>query len=387
MRVIVLAHGLLGAGGGSVGKNLIRSLATAGQGHQFLVTIPDQPAFRQIVEDSDRLELLCEPRTNEFGRFRLLRRWLWERNVLSKAVTAARADIILGLSDRGYTNAPCPQAIYLHRPHMFYPEDTWRDFVPCITRLKIRYHCRNLRRVIARENPLLIAQTSAAQKHIVDTFGADRVFVSPNSLSADTVEGTGSEMPAALAKYADKKRFFCLTRYYAHKNLEVLVDLFTQYRQELADSAVFVTLDTNKGNAGPLLEQIRRAGLEKTIVNLGEIPQQELAGYFGHMHGMILPTLLESFSGTYGEAMAFGVPVLTSDRDFARTICDSAAEYFDPLDPGSICKAIRRVIDEPGRSEALIEAGRARLGAISKSWDDIAAELLVELEAFVRERA
>ncbi len=387
MRVIVLAHGLLGAGGGSVGKNLIRALGAVGSGHQFLITVPDQPAFRQIVNDSDRLELLCEPRADEFGSFRLIRRWLWERKVLRKAVTAAGADIILGLSDRGYSAAPCPQAIYLHRPHMFYPEAVWRDFVPLITRMTIRYHCQNLRRIIKHEKPLLIAQTDAAREHIVDTFGGDRVVVSPNSLSAESIKGTASEMPEALAEFADKRRFFCLTRYYAHKNLEVFLDLFSRHREQLADAAVFVTLNRQKGGAGPFLDRIRRAGLEKSIVNLGEIPQQELASYFGHMDGMILPTLLESFSGTYGEAMSFGVPILTSDRDFARSICDSAAQYFDPLDPGSICAAIRRVIDEPGRSEELVHAGRARLGVISKSWDDIAADLLVELEAFLREGA
>ena len=35
-----------------------------------------------------------------------------------------------------------------------------------------------------------------------------------------------------------------------------------------------------------------------------------------------LPSLLESYSGAYVEAMSFGVPIVTSDRDFAREVCD-----------------------------------------------------------------
>ncbi len=385
MRIIVLAHGLLGAGAGSVGRNLLQAFDAVGKEHEFLVTIPDLPAFRRIVSESDRIELLCKPRPKEFGRFRLIRRWLWERCLVSKAVRESGADIVLGLADRGFAGSPCPQAVYLHRPHMFYPEQTWRDFVPTRDRWLIRYHCRFLRKIIRKEKPLLIVQTEAARQHVTQTYNYDRIVISPNSISGETIKGSSTELPQALGPIADKRKLFCLTRYYAHKNLESLVNVFSDHADQLADVVVLVTLDEKMPPAAQLLDKIHRANLENSIINLGEVPQRQLGGYFANVDGMILPTLLESFSGTYGEAMAFGVPILTSDRDFARTICGPAAEYFDPLDTNSICRSIRRVLDERAWADELVEAGRKRLGEIRRSWNDIAEQMLTELAAFARE--
>ena len=40
--------------------------------------------------------------------------------------------------------------------------------------------------------------------------------------------------------------------------------------------------------------------------------------------------------------MQFGLPILTSDRDFARHICQDAALYFDPLDADSVARSMAR---------------------------------------------
>jgi len=55
---------------------------------------------------------------------------------------------------------------------------------------------------------------------------------------------------------------------------------------------------------------------------------------------MFMPTLLECFSATYPEAMKMGIPIVTSDLPFARSICGDAAVYFDPMSPQSIGEAI-----------------------------------------------
>jgi glycosyltransferase involved in cell wall biosynthesis len=94
---------------------------------------------------------------------------------------------------------------------------------------------------------------------------------------------------------------------------------------------------------------------------------------------LLLPTLLESFSGTYIEAMHYGVPVCTSDRDFAHVVCGEDAVYFDPTSAQDIHATIRRLLDDPALKARLIEGGRARAAA-HPSWPDVAARCLVLLE-------
>jgi glycosyltransferase involved in cell wall biosynthesis len=103
--------------------------------------------------------------------------------------------------------------------------------------------------------------------------------------------------------------------------------------------------------------------------------QHPLASRQAHL----LPTLLESFSGSYLEAMHFGTPILTSDRDFAREVCGEAALYFDPDSPSSIRDAILKLKNDPALGEQMVQVGGQRVARQSPTWDQIAENLLVRL--------
>ena len=46
------------------------------------------------------------------------------------------------------------------------------------------------------------------------------------------------------------------------------------------------------------------------------------------------------------EAAALGVPILASERDFVRDVC-VPVERFDPESAVSICRAVRRFLEQP----------------------------------------
>ena len=100
---------------------------------------------------------------------------------------------------------------------------------------------------------------------------------------------------------------------------------------------------------------------------------------------LLLPTLLESFSGTYIEAMHHGVPICTSDRDFARVVCGDDAVYFDPTSAEHIHETIKRVLADSGLRARLIEGGRTRAAA-HPSWSRVAARCVELLERIARPR-
>ena len=97
-----------------------------------------------------------------------------------------------------------------------------------------------------------------------------------------------------------------------------------------------------------------------------------------------MPSRMESFSGTYLESMHFGLPILTSDLDFAREICGGAADIFDPWDALSIKDAILRVKGDPNLREDLVAKGRKRLSeSFKRTWEDIAADIKYHLESLI----
>jgi glycosyltransferase involved in cell wall biosynthesis len=67
------------------------------------------------------------------------------------------------------------------------------------------------------------------------------------------------------------------------------------------------------------------------------------------------------------------VPVAASDLPIFREVAGPGAEYFDPHDPGSVARAVRR-LDDPAHRAEVIAAGRAHVARYS--WRRSAETLL-----------
>ena len=76
---------------------------------------------------------------------------------------------------------------------------------------------------------------------------------------------------------------------------------------------------------------------------------------------MFLPTLLETFSASYPEAMKMKKPILTSYLDFALDICGDAALYFDPTSAEDIADKILMLSVDENLYQNLVSQGTERL--------------------------
>ncbi len=232
---------------------------------------------------------------------------------------------------------------------------------------------------------MMICQTATMEKRLRDSFSYQgSTLVTWKAVSAFAVKWDGI-VPQAFHPYRNKYKLLYLTRYYPHKGLEILVKTLDRYREDLADTILFITIEPEQHpNAARLLKAIRQNGLEGRVVNLGRLPQKDLAAYYRSCDALLMPTRMESFSGTYLESMHFGLPILTSDLDFAREVCGDAALYFDPWDAESIKEAIINLKNDPDLRNDLVQKGQARLSqCFGRTWDDIAREIEGELVSLV----
>lgn len=381
MRIAVFAQSLHTAGGQLVGTHLIAALAKTDKTNTYAFIIPDQQEYRNVVsEGSADTVHYCSIRGN-------LQRFFLDNLTMKRAAYTFKPDIILGLGNFGMDNPPCPQAILIHNSFLFETEKNTR-WLPLMSRLR---HCvlRNrLRRQLPRTD-LVFCQTATMEKQLRDVCGyRGKTAVIPNVFSP-LEHGDTSRYPSELTPHMDKYKLFYLTRYYPHKGIEMLVELFDRYRDELADTVAVITIDARQNaNAGRLLRQVRECGLSDRIINVGPLSQQKLVDYYRACDCLVMPTRLESFSVTYLEAMHFGLPILTSDRNFAREICGPAAVYFDPWHTASIRDTVLRVKHDTPLRTSLVTHGHARLASrFARTWDDVAAEMNDHFEALVQPTA
>jgi glycosyltransferase involved in cell wall biosynthesis len=374
MRIAILAYPLRVAGGLSVGRNVIAALSRVADQHEYLLLMPAGVGYEQAPKPSH-----CE--AHYYARTRgALGQALYEWREAPRLTRAFRPDVVWGLGNFGFRRPGAKQAILFHKPQFIYEPRYTRVELPGIRLRNALARGRLLRSLPATQ--LVFCQTKTAAERFRRFLGyRGEIALMPNAVSRFAMGDAAGPPPAVFERLRGRFTLFCLTKYYAHKNLEAFVELFQRRRDELRDVSVLLTITAAQHPRAPrFVRTISAPELREHIVNVGPVEQRDLAAYYGASDGLILPTLLESFSGTYLEAMQFRRPILTSDMDFARDVCGAAAEYFDPFDPGSICAAIRRVRDSAERRAELIAAGAERLERFVRDWDSIVAEAVGALE-------
>lgn len=368
-RVVILAQNLRVAGGLSVGRNILASLARVAPQHEYLAYVPANCGYESLaLPPRTRLSIVERRR----GDLSLL--WFeWMR--LPQLIRRFAPDIVWGLGNYALAKPSALQAILFHQPYLLYdPREQKRPIWKLDA--KLRYVDFALRCSLP-QTQVVFCQTQTAMERLTRKYRpCGRVALLPNAVSRFAVAAE-TPPPDLPPNSVNRFKLLCLTRYYPHKNLETLVDTFEQHREALRDVAIVLTIGADQmPQAAALLQRIGRLGLGDHIINVGPVQQSQLPGLYRACDGLILPTVLESFSGTYLEAMQFDRPILTSDMDFAREICGDAAVYFDPFDTAQIRDCILDLKGNAARRTQLVAAGRRRAEQLFRSWDDIVRDAI-----------
>ncbi|MDR1384752.1 MAG: glycosyltransferase [Planctomycetaceae bacterium] len=379
MKLFITSHSSRTGGGISVAKNLLKSFATVAPEHQYFITIPPELGYEELCgKYSSCLKYYSYKTAGKISR------WYWETFELPQLIKQFQPDMIFNMANRGLATSHFPQATLIQDSHLVYPESLYGN-VSFKERCSFRYHIKHLKKSLKSTN-LVFCQTPVMEKRFKHIFGNFiKTAICPNQFSFFVNTNNIVEYPKSLIAHKDKFKLFVLTRYYVHKNLEILIELFRKYQKQLNNVLVVLTIDEeHHPQAKKMLNDIKKYGLQQNIISVGSIPQNELGNYYKNTNALLLPTLLESFSGTYLEAMNFETPILTSDMDFAHHICGDAAIYFDPFDVNSIYNAIIKLKESPELARRMIETGNKQKELFSTSWDDIAKNVIRELESIAR---
>src|SRR5712691_307129 len=151
------------------------------------------------------------------------------------------------------------------------------------------------------------------------------------------------------------------------KNIARLVDAFERipadWRLVLAGSAGF--------GSAEILGKIDN----KRISVLGYVSDAELSGWYARAMILAFPSLDEGFGIPVLEAMAAGVPVITSDRSALAEVAGDAALLVNPESVEELAEALRRMIADDRLREDFRQKGLARATAFSwpkaveKTWN------------------
>jgi glycosyltransferase involved in cell wall biosynthesis len=104
----------------------------------------------------------------------------------------------------------------------------------------------------------------------------------------------------------------------------------------------------------------------------GEVDDAGLDGFYDSADIFVMPSLYEGYGMVLGEAMARGLPIVTTTGGAAaQTVPDGAALKVGPGDPVALTDALARLISDSALRSSLSQAAFAA-GQALPSWDDTA---------------
>jgi glycosyltransferase involved in cell wall biosynthesis len=93
---------------------------------------------------------------------------------------------------------------------------------------------------------------------------------------------------------------------------------------------------------------------------VGYVPDLEILNYYAAADAFVLPTLLEGFGIPLVEAMAAGLPVVTTTAGSAGEVVGHAGIAVPPGDSAALGQALARILAAPVLRQEMAQAGRER---------------------------
>lgn len=133
---------------------------------------------------------------------------------------------------------------------------------------------------------------------------------------------------------------------------------------------------------GEILAAPKKFRIEEKVKFLGFVPSEDLPALYSGATAFVFPSLYEGFGLPILEAMACGLPVLTSNLSSLPEIAGGAALEVDPYKISDIAQGLITITNKTNLRESLIAKGQERVANFS--WEKTAQETLAVFEKVMK---
>jgi glycosyltransferase involved in cell wall biosynthesis len=238
---------------------------------------------------------------------------------------------------------------------------------------------RIMRMAAAQRATRIIAISESSKGELIRTMGisADMVEVTYLGVNSDRFDQHASQSGATLPYGVEQPFLLWVGRTYPRKNVKRAIQAFIAVKAKGIPHKLVLA-----GTAGwadsEVKEAIRDARLNAhDIIVLGYVDDTVLSTLYAQATAFLFPSIHEAFGLPVLEAMASGLPVITSATTATAEVSGDHAILVDPLDVHSIAAGIERAIEYATDTSGITaRTEAARQHARQFSWLRTAAQTL-----------
>jgi glycosyltransferase involved in cell wall biosynthesis len=288
---------------------------------------------------------------------------LWEQIALPGAAVKAGCDLLHCTSNTAPVFTRMPVVVTLH--DIIYMESSFSAILKGSATPYQKFGNIYRKLVVPRvvKNSRKIITVSHFEKNRIGDFfgmkGDSRLTAVYNGVSTHFRPVTDAlELNRVKQKYGLPDRyFFFLGNTDPKKNTEGTLKAFSDFIRLTGSDHKLVMLDYDREELDKLLARIGDPELINRIVLTGYVVNTDLPAIYCQSEVFLYPSLRESFGIPMLEAMACGVPVITSNTSSMPEVAGDAALIVNPFKPEEITSALIRLVNEKPVRDNLIQLG------------------------------
>jgi alpha-1,3-rhamnosyl/mannosyltransferase len=224
----------------------------------------------------------------------------------------------------------------------------------------IRFEQAFAARILRRADGLIAASHHTREDAVqVLRLNPEKIHVIHHGVAAEYYDVAPQTVDNAKAAYnLGRPYILYIGTIEPRKNVDLLLDAYRALTPSLRDGVELVLAGPRGWRVSQTLQRLEApmAGVRY----LGYVPESDLPGILAGAAVLAYPSLYEGFGFPAAQALAAGVPVVTSNVSSLPEITGGAAVLIDPHSQQSLTEGLESVLLSPSLSARLREAGRLR---------------------------
>ena len=240
---------------------------------------------------------------------------------------------------------------------------------PELVEPRVRLMLRALVGPSIRAATMVVAVSESSRRDILRLYRADpaKVAVTPLAAAKHFKHSSHAEIERVRAKYQLAQTYvLSVGTIVPRKNITRLVEAFAIVARTMTDIQLAIVGKSAWKGSG-VENRVRQLGLAKQVRFVGYVPAADLPALYSGAAVFCYPSLHEGFGLPALEAMACGVPTVTSATSSLPEVVGEAGLMFQPESITEMAADLQRVLADVDLSAKLAAKGRSRAALFS--WD------------------
>jgi len=244
-----------------------------------------------------------------------------------------------------------------------------------------RIYCRTVLKSAVAYSKAITTISKYIRDDVIKYLGCDPTKITVTYLAASPTPAKKVEWEEIEKKFEIEKPYlFCLSNPKPHKNLLGLIDIYNIIRKKWGGK---ISLVMGSRTSEDLEEKICNSPHRNEIKRIDYFEEPELDALYKNAGIFVFPSFFEGFGLPPLEAMARGIPVVSSDRTSLPEVVGDGGILVDPDNKEEFADSIISLLNDEKEWEKYSEKALKQAGKFS--WEKYSGELMKVFEEAVKE--